>query len=508
MRLSFGLEHRQLQVQKLAPRMIQSMEILQLPLQELQDRIEQELVENPALELQERDPTLPDEEVERDDPREKAIEDKPLVVDEAHNNTDDFERLLNLDREIPEYFEETTRRSASRMEEDSERAHDVIANVAERPESLQDYLMHQLGELELEPEMLALCERIISTLDPKDGGYFRASLRDLLPADAPPEQLQRAEEALTLVQSLDPPGIAARDLRECLLAQLDTDMLFYEEMHALITGHLEDLRDNRLPLIQKTTGFSIEAIQEAWEELRKLNPKPGANFSETIVPTVTPDVSVDRTEEGHYKVLVDDSRTPTLHISRYYRERLASGSATPEEREYIKRKINAAQWLIESIEQRRSTLTKVSQAIVDHQTKFLEFGPEFIEPLKMQQIADKVGVHVTTVSRAVDDKYIQTPRGIFPLKRFFVGGTKSDGGDDVAWDIIRIRLQEIVDKEDKISPLSDDELVEELKKKGLVVARRTVTKYRQKMDIPSSRQRRDWSKTAAPTAAASPHNGE
>jgi RNA polymerase sigma-54 factor len=280
-------------------------------------------------------------------------------------------------------------------------------------------------------------------------------------------------------------------------------MDFYEEMKALITNHLEDLRDNRLPLIQKITGYDIETIQEAWADLRKLNPKPGARFGEVFVPTVTPDVSVERGEEGSYKVIVDDSRTPTLHISKYYRERLSSGTATPEEREYIKRKINAAQWLIESIEQRRSTLTKVSQAIVDHQTKFLEFGPEFIEPLKMQQIADKVGVHVTTVSRAVDDKYIQTPRGIFPLKRFFVGGTKSDEGGDVAWDIIRIRLQEIVDKEDKSSPLSDDELVEELKKQGLVVARRTVTKYRQKMSIPSSRQRRDWSKAAA----AAGHNG-
>jgi RNA polymerase sigma-54 factor len=504
MRLSFGLEHRQLQVQKLAPRMIQSMEILQLPLQELQERIEQELVENPALELQERDPTLPDEPDERDDPSEKAIEDKPLVVDEAHNNADDFERLLNLDREVPEYFEEGTRRSASRMEEDSERAHDVIANVAERPESLQDYLMHQLGELDVDASLLALCERIISTLDPKDGGYFRASLRDLLPPDASQDDMQRAEKALALVQSLDPPGIAARDLRECLLAQLHSDLDFYEELRTLITNHLEDLRDNRLPQIQKVTGYSIDTIREAWNELRKLNPKPGAKFGETFVPTVTPDVSVERTEDGHYKVIVDDSRTPTLHISRYYRERLTSGTATPEEREYIKRKINAAQWLIESIEQRRSTLTKVSQAIVDHQTNFLEDGPESIEPLKMQQIADKVGVHVTTVSRAVDDKYIQTPRGIFPLKRFFVGGTKSDGGEDVAWDIIRIRLQEIVDKEDKTSPLSDDELVEELKKKGLVVARRTVTKYRQKMDIPSSRQRRDWSKVAA---TAAPSNG-
>lgn len=496
MRLSFGLEHRQLQVQKLAPRMIQSMEILQLPLQELQERIEQELVENPALELQERDPTLPDEPVERDDPREKEIDEKPLVVDEAHHNADDFERLLNLDRDMPDYFEESTRRSSNRMEEDAERAHDVISNVEDRPESLQDYLGHQLGELEIDEDTRLFAERIISTLDPKDGGYFRASLRDLLPADAGVEQLKRAEQALALIQSLDPPGIAARDLRECLLAQLSPEMDCYEELRTLIANHLEDLRDNRLPLIQKITGYSFDTIQEAWTELRKLNPKPGAQFADVFVPTVNPDVIVERGEDGKYKVIVDDSRTPTLHISRYYRERLASGTATPEEREYIKRKINAAQWLIESIEQRRNTLTRVSQAIVDHQTRFLDDGPEFIEPLKMQQIADKVGVHVTTVSRAVDDKYIQTPRGIFPLKRFFVGGTKSEEGEDVAWDIIRLRLQEIVDHEDKASPYSDDELVEELKKRGLVVARRTVTKYRQKMDIPSSRQRRDWSKAA------------
>jgi RNA polymerase sigma-54 factor len=432
--------------------------------------------------------------VEREDSDKKDIDDKPLVVDEAHNNTDDFERLLNLDREVPEYFEETTRRSVNRIEDDADRVHDVISNVADRPESLQEHLLHQLGELELAPGMLAMCERIISTLDPRDGGYFRASLRDLLPADAPPEQLKLAEEALALIQTLDPPGIAARDLRECLLHQLTQDMLFYEEMQTLISNHLEDLRDNRLPLIQRVTGYSIELIQEAWSELRKLNPKPASQFAEALVPTVTPDVEVERGEDGKYKVTVEDNGTPTLHISKYYRERLTSGTATPEEREFIKRKINAAQWLIESIEQRRNTLTRVAQAIVDHQTRFLDDGPEFIEPLKMQQIADKVGVHVTTVSRAVDDKYIQTPRGIFPLKRFFVGGTKSEEGEEVAWDIIRIRLQEIVDKEDKTNPLSDDDLVEELKKQGLVVARRTVTKYRQKMDIPSSRQRRDWSK--------------
>jgi len=494
MRLSFGLEARQLQKQILAPRMIQSMEILQLPLQQLQEKIEQELVENPVLELQERDPALAEEADERPAPAEKDIDDKPLVIDEAHNNTDDFERLLNLDRDLPDYFDESTRRSANRIDEDSDRAHDVIANVADRPESLQEYLLHQLGEQELAPELLAMCERIVSTLDPKDGGYFRASLRDLLPADAADEQLALAEKALATVQSLDPPGIAARDLRECLLKQITPDLLFYEELEVLVRDHLDDLARNRLPAVAKATGYSMEEIQECLLELATLNPKPASQFAESFVPAVTPDVVVERGDDGEYKVSVEDNGTPTLHISRYYRERLQSGTCTPEEREFIKRKINAAQWLIESIEQRRSTLTRVSQAIVDHQTRFLDEGPEFIEPLKMQQIADKVHVHVTTVSRAVDDKYIQTPRGIFPLKRFFVGGTKSEEGADVAWDIIRLRLQEIVEKEDKANPLSDDDLVEELKKQGLTVARRTVTKYRQKMNIPSSRQRRDWAK--------------
>ena len=179
-----------------------------------------------------------------------------------------------------------------------------------------------------------------------------------------------------------------------------------------------------------------------------------------------------------------------MRISKRYQQILASGKADPQTREYIKRKVESARWLIESIEQRYSTLKKVAQAIVDHQTEFLDKGPEYIVPLKMQQIADVVGVHVTTVSRAVDDKWVQTPRGIFPLKRFFGGGTTTAGGEEVAWDIIRIKLREIVDKEDKNDPLSDDALVDELAKQGYQLARRTVTKYRKALKIPSSRQRR------------------
>ncbi len=494
MRLSLGLEARQVQVQKLAPRMIQSMEILQLPLMALQERIEQEMNENPVLELQEEDPALPEEPDERENPDAPEDTERELVVDETHDNVEDFERLFNMDRELPGHFDERPGRSSNRIEEESDRKHDAMANVVSRPESLNDYLIHQLGEMDLDPEVARMAARIVSTLDARDGGYLKISLEDLLPADAGPEEMAVAQKALAIVQKLDPTGIAARDLRECLLLQLNPTMPDFEEVQTLICDHLEDLKDNRLPLIERKTGYSIQRIQQAWQQLRKLNPKPGAVFVDTHVPTVTPDVTVELAEDGSYKVVLEDWRTPRLYISNYYRQRLASGEATAEEKEFIKRKVNAAQWLIESIEQRRSTLTKVAQAIVDYQKRFLDDGPDHIVPLKMQQIADKVGVHVTTVSRAVDDKWIQTPRGMFSLRRFFVGGTRSDAGDDVAWDRIRIKLQEVIDKENKQHPYSDDDLVKELKKHGMTVARRTVTKYRQKMGIPSSRQRRDWTK--------------
>ena len=495
MRLSLGLETRQVQVQKLAPRMIQSMEILQLPVMALQERIEQEMNDNPLLEVQEADPTLPEEPLERDNPDAPTESERELVVDESEDNADDFERLLNLDNEVPDHFDDGPRRSLTRVQEEADRKHDAMANVASRPESLNDYLTHQLGELELEPELMEMAERIISVLDARDGGYMKSSLEDLLPPDATQDQLETAHHALEIVQSPEPPGVAARDLRECLLLQLTPDMPYYDELKTLISGHLEDLRDNRLPQIQRKTGYSIERIQEVWKQLRRLNPKPGALFADSVVPTVTPDVIVEQADDGSYRVVLEDWRTPRLFISDYYRKRLMSGQATPEEKEYIKRKLNSAQWLIDSIQQRRGTLTRVAQAIVDHQKEFLDDGPEHIVPLKMQQIADTVKVHVTTVSRAVDGKWIQTPRGMFPLKRFFVGGKQSEDGDNVAWDRIRLKLRELVDNEDKKNPYSDDDLVGELKKHGMSVARRTVTKYRQKMKIPSSRQRRDWSKT-------------
>ncbi|MCL4190966.1 MAG: RNA polymerase factor sigma-54 [Thermoguttaceae bacterium] len=490
MRLSLGQELRMVQKQVLAPRMIQSMEILQLPIMALQERIEQEMQENPILELREDDPDLPAEPSEQEPPDAPTEDERELVIDN-NDQEQDFERLLKMDEEWPDHFEEHTRPSRNRIEEEGERRHDAMANMTARPQSLQDYLHDQLGWFDLDAALRAACDRIIYNLDAN--GYLQTNLEDLLGPDATPQDLELARQALAVVQKLDPPGVAARDLRECLLLQLTPGMPYYEQLQTLISSHLEDLEHNRLPVIARKTGYSIELIQESLKELRKLNPKPGAMFTDALVPPVTPDVYVEPAEAGGYSVRLEDGRTPSLFISPYYRKLLASGEANNETREYIKRKLSSAQWLIDSIEQRRNTLTKVAQAIVDHQKEFLNKGPEWIEPLKMQQIADKVGVHVTTVSRAVDDKWIQTPRGIFPLKRFFCGGTVSAAGEEVAWDTVRLKLQEIIDKEDKQNPLSDEDLVKELGKHGITVARRTVTKYRKAMNIPSSRQRRDWS---------------
>lgn len=476
--------------------MIQSMEILQLPVLELQERIDQEMTENPVLEELEQE-QLELEGAEALAAAEQSTQDEgeqELIVDEDSNNAEDFERLDDLDQEIPDYFDELPRTSVNRVQEFSDRYHDTMANISQRGITLYEHLVLQLRELELEDELFSMAERIASTLDSEGGGYLTIPLESLLRNDLDQQQLELAQQALFVLQQLDPIGVAARNLEECLLLQISVEHPFYRELHLLITNHLEDLEHNRLPVIQKQTGLSIEDIQLIWEELRQLNPKPAASFVEKPVISVVPDLFVHQEDDGRYVVSVEERDIPQLCISDYYRRRLKANDANKEEKEFLRRKLNGAQWLIDAIYQRQATLLKVSQAIVDHQYRVIDDGLEAIIPLKMQQIADQVGVHVTTVSRAVDDKWIQTPRGIFPLRGFFVGGTTGDDGEDVAWDNIRTKLQEIIDQEDKAKPHSDDELVRRLKQFGLSVARRTVTKYRKKMGVPSSRQRKDWSK--------------
>jgi len=268
MRLSIGLEQRQVQKQILAPRMIQSMEILQLPLQALEERIEQEMNENPLLEVNDKDSSLPEEREEREDPDAPTSEEKELVVDDK-STADDFERLESLDREVPDYFDERPTRSQAGLQEEGERKLDAMANVADRHVSLQQFLERQICELDLKPEVQRLAMRIITALD--SNGYLPNSLTDLLPPGASEELIAQAEEALAVVQQLEPLGVGARDLRECLLLQLQPDMPHYEELRKLINDHLQDMGENRLPLVQRKTGFNIEQINAAWEQ-RRQNP--------------------------------------------------------------------------------------------------------------------------------------------------------------------------------------------------------------------------------------------
>jgi len=495
MKISFGQSLSQKQSQTMAPRMIQSMEILQMAQAALEEKIEKELVENPALERVNEEYSSEETTDKLDGEKEsKDVEQKEMVVEEGQGGEDDFERLLNLDKDIPDHFDESTRPSSNRIQESGDRQHDLIANIVDRGETLQSHLNSQLSEMDLEPKLLKMCERIVSALAAKDGGYLKVALEDLLAADATPEDHEIAENALAHIQQLDPVGVGARDLSECLILQLSADIPNLKNVRTLILHHLEDLQHNRMPQIQKASGLSMEEINEAWDELRKLDPRPASRFADDFVPTVTPDMWLEIDKEGNYVVKMEEGPVRNLYISKYYRQRLANGQATAEEKEFIKKKIMSAQWLIESIEQRRNTLTRVAQEIVNHQKDFFDNGPEALRPLKMDQIAEKVKVHVTTVSRAVDEKWIETHRGILPLRMFFMGGTTTEGGEDVAWNKIKIELKKLIDAEDASKPYSDVEIMRLLKSKGFNVARRTVTKYREILDIPSSRQRRDWSK--------------
>jgi RNA polymerase sigma-54 factor len=472
--------------QVMAPRMIQSMEILQLPLLALQERIDQELIENPVLvDLRDSTPT------EGDPEADPEAEPEPPAA-EAPADTADETPELEGPEEWDDTFAEMHRKSRAALSEEADRKHDAMQNMAERPRSLHDDLADQLSFLDCDPTVHALAEYIIHNLD--DHGYLPpdVGLNEIVRDFGGEATLEQAEEALALVQKLDPPGVGARNLRECLLLQLSPDVPMRDVLRVLISNHLDDLQQNRLPAIEKKTGLSIETIKEALEHLRRLDPRPGARFAPQSTPYVVPDLIVEPDEHGQYQVRLVDEHTPQLSISRQYQKLLKSKQADPAAREFIQKKIQSARWLIESIEQRRSTLLKVARAIIEHQKDFLDKGPESIQPLKMQQIADQVGVHVTTVSRAVDDKWVQTPRGIFALKRFFGGGTTTADGEEVAWDSIKQKLLEVIAKEDKSNPLSDEELVEALSKSGLPVARRTVTKYRKALRIPSSRQRKQF----------------
>ena len=490
--------------QVLAPRMIQSMEILQLSIADLQAKIEEALQENPFLELKEK----------HGEQEATAQEFDPDSTPLKHDETGDleFNRLEELNRDWDDHFNEEHRGSRAALEEEGDRKLEAMANMPDRPPSLQDHLADQIGELELDEDERRLARHICSFVDrtgylgareraseDDDKDTFRTVTLEEIAAlyDQPVGAADVEDTLVHVVQKLEPAGVAARDLKECLLLQVPPDVPLAEALRTLIRDHLEDVAYNRIPVIQKATRLDIPTIQDAIAAIHHLDPKPGLKFNDSGTQYVMPDVVVERADDNEYTVRLTDEWVPRIRVSKRVVELCKRQDLDDKVKEELRKKLQSADWLVKAVEQRRNTLLKVTKAIINHQRAFLDYGPEHIQPLKMQQIADQVKVHVTTVSRAVDDKWVQTPRGVFPLKRFFGGGkANQQTGEDVAYEVMKQKLLELVSNEDKANPLSDEELVTRLNEAGYPVARRTVTKYRKMLKIPSSRQRKDWSLNA------------
>ena len=334
-----------------------------------------------------------------------------------------------------------------------------------------------------------LCSELIYNID--DRGYLMYSLEEVLDSMEMPAPMILLEIALEIVQDLEPTGVGGRGIEECLLLQLKKDRQDYPLEERIIREFLSELGHNRLPKIARALGVGIEDLKDAAANIACLEPLPGKNYGGDLPLYVKPDVLVDEIE-GKYVVRVDSDYMPRLRVSAHYRELFRQSRKDPEVKKYLKKKLDNAEWLISAIRQRQSTLQRIAQEIVNIQSGFLDHGISKLKPLKMADVAEILGVHVSTISRGISGKYIQTPQGIFDMKSFFSGGATKSGGDVEARGSVIQRIKDFIAAEDKDRPLSDIAIVRKLEEVGISISRRTVTKYREAEAIPSSRERREY----------------
>ncbi len=497
-----------------SPQMIQAMKILQLGTLDLQERIEQELVENPMLEESssndeaggETSGDSAEHEVERADPEREEVS-----------------RLLDDLESLQRDFGDGNRGSSGDGEE-GDRKLQALANAPSVPKTMAEALSEELAFIELSRRKRAIAEFLIFSLDER--GYLLEDLESLaeqcpiaimegeaVERPAPPSHeaqdppassdadasdtdaavtVEELQWVLDRLRALIHPALGALNLREALLLQIDRMEGAHPLLTKIIEDHLEDVQNNRLPRIVKSTGQPMESVQEALEHLRHLDPTPGAEYGETVATIIVPDVLVEE-DEGEYVVRLERARIPRLQLSPTYRKLLEESAKGDGTQAWLKKRLESARWFIDAINQRQSTLERIANVIFVRQQPFLLKGLTALQPLRMQEVADEVGVHISTVSRAVNGKYAQTPRGIFPLKFFFTGGTKKETGEVASQVSIQQRIKDMVAREDKKKPLSDEEIAALLKERdNIQIARRTVSKYRKMLSIPSSSQRKSY----------------
>jgi RNA polymerase sigma-54 factor len=469
---------------RINPRLYQAMDLLYMPLLDLQQHLKQELLGNPFLELVEpEDETeVPLAEEAKEDTKEAEANDEP-----------DWERILLDDGP-----------DSGPPPRDMSEAREYVEPVPVESKDLSDYLRDQMRLLDLSPRQQFLAEEFIGNI--AEDGYLGATLEEIVHgvnqvlqahADESEQEvtpqlytLAEAEEMLRIIQKLDPPGVGARDLRECLLLQLEargeTDTL----VHRLVRDAFDDLKAHRWSDLGKRFGLDAAAVQRVADELAKLDPKPGLQHSSANDAYIMPDLVVDKID-GQYKVFLNDSGLPRLRISKIYQDIARDKKKFQgENKDFINQRMNSAHWMIQAIEQRRQTMLKVMNFIVDRQREFFEKGVEYLRPLTLREVADVINMHESTVSRVTNEKYVQTPRGLLPLKFFFSSGLATTTGEDASARSIRAQIQKMVADEDAKNPLTDQQIVEMFAQRGVRIARRTVAKYRDQLSILPARMRK------------------
>src|SRR5215468_12352998 len=437
--------------QFLAPQLQQSLLILQAPLLELRNLVQQEMETNPVL-----------EELADPPPAEGTSESETPADD---NFKEEFDKLAKLDEEWRDYMAQSS--SYSGRSQEAEEKRQFFFDSIPTQETLQQHLMGQLNQNALDADDRKTAELIIGNID--DNGFLQTTPEEMaLNTGIPQEDF---ELMLTLIQSFYPPGVGARDLRECLLIQLKRGGRQNSLEYRIVADHMPDLGKRRFPEIARRMGISVEQVQKCANNIAQLEPRPGQIFAEAPQNYVLPDVTVEKIN-GQYQVIMNSEQIPHLRISNTYKDIMAQDGNGSEVKDYIRDKIRSGKFLIKSIHQRQQTISNIAHQIVGRQKDFLELGPSGLKPMTMVQIADAVGVHETTVSRAISGKYMSTPHGVFDMKYFFTPGYQTADGEAMSNTSVKGMISELVKDEDPKGPLSDKEIVELLKGKGIPIARR------------------------------------
>ncbi len=459
----------------MTPQLQQAIKLLQLSRLELQDVVRQELEENPVLEetLEQEEPK--ETQLEQQEQEAPVLEEKDAFVEVAAGE----DTLKQMDWDS--YLEGYNYSAGEQYNDDEDRP--SFENLLTKKGSLFDHLIWQLSLSPLDEQEMRVGAEIVGNID--EDGYFRATFEEVAHSCQVTEDV--VAQVLTKVQELDPPGVGARDLRECLLIQVTHLGMGGSLVDAILRDHLKDLETRKYKQIAKVLGVEINDILLAAKVISGMDPRPGRIFGSEDVQYISPDIFVYKIADD-YVVVLNDEGLPNLRISPLYLESKGKGNSGTEE--YVADKMRSAMWLIKSIHQRQRTIYKTAKSIVKFQREFLDKGIQYLKPLVLRDVAEDIGMHESTISRVTTNKYIHTPQGLFELKYFFNSGISTGDGDFVASESVKNKIKELVEAEDPRKPYSDQALAELLSASNINIARRTVTKYREMLRIGSSSERK------------------